>query len=87
MPAGPRKLKAPLNEQIRKMPEVFENVYLIDLEKYGPDYMAPEFQKRYFVMGHMNAAGYQWTAWMFMTYIDWIIEHNMEAFADVAFVR
>ena len=87
MPAGPRKFKAPLNEQIRKMPEMFEHVYLIDLEKYGPDYEAPEFKKRYFVMGHMNAAGYQWTAWMFMTYIDWIIEHNMEAFADVAFVR
>ena len=85
--AYPGKPKAAINAQIRKMPELFDNVYLIDLERYAPDYTAPEFQKRYFLKGHMNAAGYQWTAWMFMTYIDWIIEHNMEAFADVAFVR
>ena len=69
------------------MPEIFDKVYLIDLEKYAPDYWDKEFQSRYFVMGHMNAAGYQWTAWMFMTYIDWIVENNMEDFADIAFVR
>ncbi len=23
-------------------------------------------------------------AWTFMTYINWIIEHNMEAFSDIA---
>jgi len=85
--AYPGKAKTALNEQIRKMPEVFEKVYLIDLEKFGPDYSTKEFQSRYFVMGHMNAAGYQWSAWMFMTYIDWIIEHDIEAFADIAFVR
>lgn len=87
MPLDTRDIKKPFNAQIRRMPEIFDNVYLMDLEKYGPDYFAKDFSSRYFVMGHMNAAGYQWTAWMFMTYIDWIIEHNMEDFADVAFVR
>ncbi len=88
MPAErPTKSKIAHNAQIRRMPEVFDNVYVLDLEKYAPDYLDPEFQKRYFFKGHMNAAGYQWTAWMFMTYINWIVENNMEDFTDIAFVR
>ncbi len=87
MPAWKTKEKLQMNENIRKMAEVFDNVYVLDLEKYAPDYESKEFQSKYFVMGHMNAAGYQWTAWMFMTYIDWIIGNNLEAFADIAFVR
>jgi len=73
--------------QIRAMADVFENVFVIDLEKYAPDYTAKEFKERYFMMGHMNAAGYQWTAWMFMTYIDWIIENNMAAFSKIALMN
>ena len=87
MPKSDSKAKAELNKRIRKMPEIFDKVYLIDLEKYAPDYWAEDFRSRYFVLGHMNAAGYQWTAWMFMTYIDWIVENNIEDFADIAFVR
>ena len=73
-------------DQIRAMADIFENVYVIDLEKYGPDYESPEFKSRYFLMGHLNAAGSQYTAWMFLTYIDWIIEHNIEAFSGIAFI-
>ena len=87
MPDRGSGVRSELNKRIRKMPEILDNVYLIDLEKYAPDYNDKEFQARYFVMGHMNAAGYQWTAWMFMTYIDWIVENNIEDFADIAFVR
>ena len=87
MPAWKTKEKLQMNENIRKMAEVFDNVYVLDLEKYAPDYESKEFQSKYFVMGHMNAAGYQLTAWIFMTYIDWIIENNLEDFADIAFVR
>lgn len=77
---------AAISAQIRAMADIFENVYVIDLEKYGPDYESPEFKSRYFLMGHLNAAGYQYTAWMFLTYIDWIIEHNIEAFSGIAFI-
>lgn len=87
MPLDGRDVKIGFNAQIRRLPEVFDKVYLMDLERFAPDYTDKEFRSRYFVMGHMNAAGYQWTAWMFMTYIDWIIERNMEDFADIAFVR
>jgi hypothetical protein len=34
----------------------------------------------------MRAAGYQFTAWMLMTYIDYIITHNYQAFNDAAFI-
>ena len=72
--------------EIRKLPGMFDRTWLIDLEKYGLDFTDPELKSRYFLMGHMNAAGYQLMAWVFMTYINWIIEHNMEAFSDIALI-
>lgn len=45
-----------------------------------------DFRTKYFMGGHLNAAGYQYTAWMFMTYIDWIIRHNLKNFEQVAFI-
>lgn len=70
--------------EIRKLPAMFDRTYLIDLEKYGQDFSDPEMRSKYYLMNHMNAAGYQLAAWTFMTYINWIIEHNMEAFSDIA---
>ncbi len=71
---------------IRQMPELFDNVYVIDLGKYGPDYSpGTDFHKDFYMGGHLNAAGYQYTAWMMMNYIDWIIRHNMAAFSQIAF--
>ena len=66
------------------MADIFENVYVIDLERFGGDFTAPEFKERYFYMGHMNAAGYQLIAWMFLTYINWHIERNLPAFSTIA---
>ena len=79
--------KPEFSEQIRKMPEMFDYVYLIDLEKYGPDFSDPEMKAKYFVGGHMNAAGYQLMAWIFMTYINHIVENNLKDFADIALVE
>ena len=72
------------NTQLRTISGMFENVYLLDLERFGPDSTTDEFSSRYFLNGHMNAAGYQFVAWMFLTYINWIIDHNMEAFSTIA---
>lgn len=72
---------------IRQMPELFENVYLIDLGKYGPDYSeGSDIRNNFYMGGHLNAAGYQYTAWLMMNYIDWIIRHNMADFSQVAFI-
>ena len=76
----------PYNKVIRQMPELFRNVYLIDLEKHGGNYWAKDFRERYFLGGHMNVAGYQWAAYMFMTYINWIIEHNWQDFVQAGFI-
>lgn len=74
-------------EVIRKMADIFDNVYVIDLEKYAPDYSAgSDIRNNFFMGGHLNAAGYQYTAWLMMSYIDWIIRHNMQDFSQAAFI-
>lgn len=78
--------REPHNEIIRKIADKYDNAYVIDIHKYGPNYADPAFRELYFLGGHMNAAGYQFTAWMFMNYIDWIIRHNPADFAEVAFI-
>ena len=75
------------NVPIRQMAEIFSNVYVIDLYKYAPDYSkGSDFARKFMLGGHLNAAGYQYTAWMFMTYIDWIVRNNMDDFAQVGFI-
>lgn len=65
--------------------KVFDNIYIIDLRKYGPVY-DDEFRKKFFLGGHMNAAGYLFTAQLVTSYIDYIIRHDFEAFAQVGFI-
>ena len=79
--------KEEFSAEIRKLPEIFSNVYLIDLEKYGQDFNDPRLKERYFEKGHMNPAGYQLMAWTFMTYINWIVENNIRDFYDICMVK
>lgn len=67
------------NDIVRQLPNLFDNTYVIDLYKYAPVY-DDEFRSKYYSYGHMNAAGYQYTAYMFATYIDWIIRNNPSKF-------
>lgn len=68
-----------------RLTEIFDYSYVIDLDKYGPVYDA-EFRKYFFLGGHMNAAGYAFTAKLFESYIDYIIRHNPEDFTQIGFV-
>ena len=68
-----------------KLAELFEYTYVIDLYKYAPAY-DEDFQKKFFLNGHMNAAGYLLTARMIESYIDYIIRHNLEDFTQIGFV-
>lgn len=61
-----------------------KNCYVIDLYHEAPKY-DEEFRSKYFC-GHMNAMGYLLTAHYFMTYIDWIIRHNVHDFRFVQFI-
>ncbi len=75
------------NSVIRKMADIFSNVYVIDLEKYAPDYSeGSDIRQNYYMGGHLSAAGYLLTSWIMMDYIDWIVRHNMDDFRQVAFI-
>lgn len=65
--------------------DYFEYTYVIDLYQYAPPY-DEEFKRRFYLGGHLNAAGYLLTARMVESYIDYIIRHNPEDFAQVGFI-
>lgn len=68
-----------------KMAELFDNTYVLDFRKFAPKYDA-EMKDKFFLGGHMSAAGYVLTAHMVESYIDYIIRHNMKDFKQIAFV-
>lgn len=70
---------------LNSLPEVFDFLYVINLRKYAP-YYDKKFAYKYFLGGHMSAIGYKLTGDMVMTYIDYIIRHNYEDFAQVGFI-
>ncbi len=70
---------------LEDMTRVFDNAYVIDLRKYGPAYDA-EFRKNFYLGGHLNAAGYIFTAQIITSYIDYIVRHNFEDFAQTGFI-
>ena len=72
-------------ELLYKIADLFEFTYVIDFRKYAPVY-DKAFKDKFFLSGHLNAAGYRLTAKMTESYIDYIIRHNMEDFSQIAFV-
>jgi len=65
--------------------EKFDNIYVIDLYEYGPEYNE-EFQSKFYMNGHLNPMGYALTGDMVMSYIDFIVRHNMNDFKDMGFI-
>lgn len=63
----------------------FDYTYVLDLYRYAPVYDA-EFRRNFYLGGHMNAAGYVLTSKMVMSYIDYLVRHNPEDFAQVGFI-
>lgn len=59
--------------------ERFTNTYVIDLREHGPIY-DEKFREMFYYNGHMNPCGYKLTAKMMMSYIDYLIRHNIEEF-------
>lgn len=73
------------HEELRKLPNYFKYLYVIDLDKYAPVH-DEEFKRVYYLYGHLNAMGYKLTADMYATYIDYIIRNNPEDFSTVAYI-
>lgn len=63
----------------------YEFTYVMDFARHAPRH-TKEFERYFYLGGHLNAAGYQLTAWQIMTYIDWIIRNHPEDFTQIAFV-
>lgn len=72
-------------ELLKEIAKLFDNCYVIDLQKYAPEY-DEQFRKTFFVGGHMNVQGYRITALMIESYIDYIIRNNPEDFAQMGFI-
>ncbi|MBQ8641653.1 MAG: SGNH/GDSL hydrolase family protein [Clostridia bacterium] len=64
---------------------LFEYTYVMDFARCAPRH-TKEFERHFYMGGHLNAAGYQLTAWQVMTYIDWLIRRYPEDFTQIAFV-
>ncbi len=62
-----------------------KNCYVVDLFHHAPPY-DQAFQEKYYDGGHMNAMGYLLSAHYIMTYIDWIIRHNVMDFRAVQYI-
>lgn len=81
--------RAILYDKFQEIPyqlcEIFDNCYVVDLRKYAPLY-DEAFRSKFFLGGHMNSAGYRFTALMVESYIDYIIRHNFEDFSQIGFV-
>lgn len=72
-------------KELRCLAKKLGNCYVIDLFRHAPKY-DEEFRKKYYCGGHMNAMGYVLTAHFVMTYIDHIIQSNMQDFKYVQFI-
>lgn len=72
-------------ELLYRLAEIFEYTYVIDLREHAPIYDA-DFRSKFFLSGHLNTMGYLLTARFVMTYIDYIIRHNMDDFMQAGFI-
>lgn len=75
-----------INTVISDLANHFEYCYLIDLYTYAhePFWGVENIYKT--GVYHKNTLGYQKMAWDVMSYIDYIVRHNMEEFIDVQFI-
>ena len=76
---------AGMRELLYDLAALFEYTYVIDLEKYGPVY-DDDFKAKFYLGGHLNAAGYILTAKMIESYIDYIVRHHFDDFAQAGFI-
>lgn len=72
-------------EIIYELSDYFDKSYVIDLRKYSPIH-DEDFHDKFYMSGHLNPCGYLLAAQMVMSYIDFIIRHNMNDFRKVGFI-
>ena len=80
------KLLAAQGELMHKIAAHFSNCYVIDLHEYMP-VQDEKYKERFYLEGHLNPLGYMFTAQVVMSYIDYIIRHNVKDFRRTAFIN
>ena len=65
--------------------KIFSNSYVIDLNTYAPVYDGA-FREKFYLHGHLNPMGYQLTAKMIASYMDYYIRKDPKAFRQVGFI-
>ena len=80
------RLLAAQGELMHKIAAHFSNCYVIDLHEYMP-VQDEKFKERFYLEGHLNACGYMFTAQVVMSYIDYIIRHNIKDFRRASFIN
>lgn len=80
------KWKTETAKLLHDIADKLPNVYVIDLHKYAPVY-DEQFREAFYLRNHLNAAGYLLTAKMMMSYIDYIIRHNMADFRQAGYIN
>ncbi len=70
---------------VLQLAAAFDNCYVLDFGEYAPVHDAP-FKEMFYLGGHLNPCGYILTAKQVMSYIDYIIRHNMGDFREVGFI-
>ena len=74
-----------IRDIIFRVAEVFENCYVMDLTTYSP--LIDDLQKeKFWLYGHLNPCGYVLYAKQIMSYMDYIIRHNIQDFNYVGFI-
>ena len=68
-----------------ELAEAFDNCYVLDFGKYSPVHDA-EFKENFYLRGHLNPCGYVLLAQQIMSYIDYVIRHNIKDFREVGFI-
>lgn len=74
------------NVPIADMPNIFDNVYLIDMYRYGSKYYNNEIIMAQMRGSHYNAYGYKLFSMMIANYINWIITNNYAEFRAVELI-
>lgn len=77
-----RELQAQL---IYKIAETFDNCYVMDFREYAPP-LDRAYHAKFSLNGHRNALGYIFFGKMVMSYMDYIIRHNIKEFDMVGFI-
>ncbi len=70
---------------LHQLAKKFQNCYVMDFCRFAPK-QDEAYREKFCMYGHLNAAGYMLTAKMVMSYMDYIIRHNLRDFDLVGYI-